>query len=87
MAAARACPISWSAITGCAANEDGIGVIEALRAEFNEDIPAVLITGDTGPEHIREIEASGLAVLHKPLQDEDLRSCLSRLALSAPISE
>jgi len=61
-------------------NEDGIGVIDALRAEFNADIPAVLITGDTGPERIREIEASGLAVLHKPLQEHELRACLCALA-------
>ncbi len=61
-------------------------MIEALRAEFNEDIPAVLITGDTGPERIREIEASGLAVLHKPLQEDELRACLSTLATPAPAS-
>lgn len=67
-------------------NEDGIGVIEALRAEFNEDIPAVLITGDTGPERIRAIEASGLMVLHKPLQEDKLRACLSMLATSTPAS-
>lgn len=61
-------------------HEDGISVVEALRAEFNEDIPAMLITGDTGPERIREIEASGLLVLHKPLREEQLRASLSRLA-------
>lgn len=67
-------------------NEDGIGVVGALRAEFNDDIPAVLITGDTGPERIREIQASGLKVLHKPLQENELRSVLSRLARPVPVS-
>ncbi|HVY08200.1 MAG TPA: hybrid sensor histidine kinase/response regulator [Burkholderiales bacterium] len=61
-------------------DEDGIGVIGALRAEFNDDIPAMLITGDTGPERIREIQGSGLTVLHKPLQENELRSALARLA-------
>jgi two-component system, sensor histidine kinase len=61
------------------AHESGITVIETLRAEFNEDIPAMLLTGDTGPEHIREIEASGLLALHKPLQEDELRRHLSRL--------
>jgi CheY-like chemotaxis protein len=65
------------------AHEDGIGVIEAVRAEFNEDIPAMLITGDTAPERIREIEASGLLVLHKPLQEDELRGNLSRLTGAA----
>ena len=64
-------------------HEDGIGVVEALRAEFNEDIPAVLITGDTGPDHIREIEASGLMVLHKPIREDLLRASLSQLAAVA----
>ena len=59
--------------------ENGLAVIEALRAEFNEDIPALLITGDTGPERLREIQASGLSVLHKPVQDEVLRDALARL--------
>lgn len=67
-------------------DEDGIGVVGALRAEFNDDIPAVLITGDTGPERIREIQASGLKVLHKPLQENELRSVLSRLARPVPAS-
>ena len=67
-------------------HEDGIAVIDALRAEFNEEIPAILITGDTGPERIREIEASGLLVLHKPLREEQLRAALSRLAAHSPRS-
>jgi signal transduction histidine kinase/FixJ family two-component response regulator len=67
-------------------DEDGIGVVGALRAEFNDDIPAVLITGDTGPERIREIQASGLKVLHKPLQENELRSVLSRLARPVQVS-
>lgn len=64
-------------------HEDGISVVEALRAEFNEDIPAVLITGDTGPERMREIEASGLLVLHKPIPEDLLRESLSQLAATA----
>src|SRR5262245_9783728 len=59
--------------------ENGLAVIDALRAEFNEDIPALLITGDTGPERLREIQASGLSVLHKPVQDQVLRDALGGL--------
>jgi CheY-like chemotaxis protein len=59
--------------------ESGLAAIEALRSEFNEDIPALLITGDTGPERLREIEASGLSVLHKPVQEDVLRDALGRL--------
>jgi CheY-like chemotaxis protein len=64
--------------------ENGLAVIDSLRAEFNEDIPALLITGDTGPAPLREIQASGVQVLHKPVQDEMLRDALGRLLGVAP---
>jgi signal transduction histidine kinase len=67
--------------------ENGLAAIEALRSEFNEEIPALLITGDTGPERLREMEASGVAVLHKPVQDQVLRDALGRLlGVAAPLS-
>jgi CheY-like chemotaxis protein len=63
-------------------DENGIGVVEALRNEFNADIPAVLITGDTDPNQIRTINASGLAALHKPLREDELHEAIC--ALCAP---
>src|SRR6185295_10841592 len=39
--------------------ENGLGAVEAVREEFNADIPAAIVTGDTGPERLREVEASG----------------------------
>ena len=62
--------------------ENGVAVAEALRNEFNADIPTLLITGDTNPEQIRAIAASGLAVLHKPLREDELNDAIS--ALCAP---
>ncbi|MEJ0035401.1 MAG: ATP-binding protein [Gammaproteobacteria bacterium] len=60
--------------------ENGIGVVEAVRNEFNAEIPALLITGDTDPDQIRKITASGLAVLHKPLREDELHDAISALA-------
>jgi signal transduction histidine kinase/CheY-like chemotaxis protein len=59
--------------------ENGLHAIDQLRAEFNEDIPAVLVTGDTGPDRLREIAASGTSVLHKPVQEKTLRDALAQL--------
>ena len=59
--------------------ENGIGVVEAIRNEFNAEIPALLITGDTDPEQIRRITASGLAVLHKPLREDELHDAICAL--------
>jgi len=57
-------------------DETGIDVINTFRNEFNSDIPALLITGDTGSEHISKILASGLPVMHKPIQATVLKSAL-----------
>lgn len=62
--------------------ENGVSVAAALRNEFNTDIPALLITGDTNPEQIRAIAASGLAILHKPLREDELNDAIC--ALCAP---
>jgi signal transduction histidine kinase/ActR/RegA family two-component response regulator len=60
--------------------EDGIRVIERLRSEYNDDeIPGMLITGDTAPDRIREAEASGLLLLHKPVSNHRLRAAILEL--------
>jgi signal transduction histidine kinase/CheY-like chemotaxis protein len=60
-------------------NENGIQVVETLRSEFNVDIPALLVTGDTGPDRLRDAEASGLPILHKPLNPARLRTLIANL--------
>jgi len=57
-------------------SEDGIKVINAIRTEFNREIPSVLITGDTAPGRIREIQASDMPVLYKPIEGEALKIVL-----------
>ena len=59
--------------------ENGIEVVEMLRNEFNVDIPALLITGDTAPDRLRDAEASGLPILHKPLNPARLRTLIANL--------
>ena len=59
--------------------ENGIEVVARLREEFNAQVPALLITGDTGMEQLREAEASGLHVLHKPLNPSRLRALIANL--------
>ena len=64
-------------------NETGSAVVEALREEFNSEIPALLITGDTSPERIQALQASGLPLLHKPLQNVVLLEALATLLATA----
>jgi signal transduction histidine kinase/CheY-like chemotaxis protein len=60
-------------------NEIGSTVIERLRNEYNQPIPGMLITGDTAPDRIREAQASGYLLLHKPVPNTALRAAIVRL--------
>ena len=67
------------------AHEDGIRVIERLRAEYNDDdIPGMLITGDTAPDRIKEAQESGLLLLHKPVSNSRMRAAITHL-VSHPV--
>ena len=63
--------------------ENGLGAIERLRSEFNQSIPAMLITGDTAPDRLAEAQASGLLLLHKPVSNSKLRAAIVNLVGSA----
>lgn len=60
-------------------SDDGIDTINMLRNEFNQEIPALLITGDTSSDIIGSLDASTISVMHKPLRAEALRDTLVRL--------
>jgi two-component system, sensor histidine kinase len=64
--------------------ETGIQVVERLREEFNAEIPALIVTGDTGPDRLREVQASGLHILHKPLNPSRLRALIASLRCAQP---
>jgi two-component system, sensor histidine kinase len=57
-----------------------LAAIDMLRSEFNTEIPAVLLTGDTGTERaVRDQEVAGLPVLQKPLNPARLRTLIANL--------
>ena len=62
--------------------DDGLAVIEQLRSDFNDELPAILVTGDTGPDRLRDAAASGLGLLHKPVSEAALRLAIGQ-ALAA----
>lgn len=62
--------------------ENGIEVIDELRSEYNDDIPGLIITGDTMPARLIEARNSGLPILHKPLNPGKLRAMISSLTLA-----
>lgn len=63
--------------------ETGVDVIHAIYDYYaDSDIPAVIITGDTSPERIKEAGESGFSVMHKPVSGGKLRALLNSLLLS-----
>ncbi|HCS13652.1 MAG: hypothetical protein COS82_06430 [Zetaproteobacteria bacterium CG06_land_8_20_14_3_00_59_53] len=60
--------------------ETGADAIAAVRRETGRTIPAMILTGDTAPERIREARDAGCPLLHKPVQPGRLlalmRHCL-----------
>lgn len=66
--------------------ERGTDVIQRLQAEYNEDIPGILITGDTAPDRLREAEESGFVLLHKPVSNGRLRAAINSAMNARPVA-
>lgn len=56
----------------------GTEAIEKLRDAFGATIPGVLVTGDTAVDRLRHAAASGLPILHKPVNGRQLYDILQR---------
>lgn len=57
----------------------GAEAIAALRGRLGDDLPALLITGDTAPERLRDALASDVPLLHKPVSTEQLFQMLAQV--------
>jgi signal transduction histidine kinase len=60
-------------------NVSGIDVARNMQTSLDYPFAVLIITGDTGPERLREADASGYPLLHKPVQPAKLRSTLQYL--------
>ncbi len=56
--------------------DDGIDLIERLRARLGPSLPALLLSGDTGAAEIARVRASGVPLLTKPVSPARLKSAL-----------
>jgi signal transduction histidine kinase/CheY-like chemotaxis protein len=67
------------------AHQTGADAIIALRRQLGTNTPALLITGDTSPQRIKEAMATHMPLLHKPVSTEQLYDNL--VALCPPQRE
>lgn len=61
----------------------GAEAIATLRSFYGEQLPALLITGDTAPERLVEARASGIPLLHKPVSPAQLHRVLVEILSAA----
>ena len=57
----------------------GIETIARLRELAGARVPALVITGDTAPDRLREAQESGYPLLHKPVMPTRLRAAMQEL--------
>lgn len=59
--------------------ENGLQAVDRLREEFNQDIPAILITGEASAELAASFRDSGLPVLYKPASGDQLVAAITEV--------
>ncbi|VAX11602.1 hypothetical protein MNBD_GAMMA25-1964 [hydrothermal vent metagenome] len=60
-------------------NKTGVEAIEFIQQKTQLTFPAIIVTGDTAADRLREARDSGYHLLHKPVSPAKLRSLLSYL--------
>ncbi|MGF2736253.1 hybrid sensor histidine kinase/response regulator [Marinobacter sp. DUT-1] len=59
-------------------SKNGVEVIRSLRRRYGAELPGIIITGTTSSRQLREVERSGLRMIHKPVSPARLRSLIQR---------
>ncbi len=56
----------------------GVETIQLIAEIVGRRVPGIILTGDTGPDRLREAKQSGCVLLHKPFAPERLREEVRR---------
>jgi two-component system, sensor histidine kinase len=63
-----------------AGERSGIDAIRAVARQMGEDIPAIIVTGDTSAQAAAQAKLHGYPLLHKPVDPELLRALIESAA-------
>lgn len=63
--------------------QTGLEIINAMQAICNKPIPALLLTGSTGEDHIKILQNQSIPVFYKPIQPEQLKAKILQLLSAA----
>jgi len=56
---------------------NSLHLIQRLRDEFNEEIPAVILTADTSPENLKIFNDLNIQVIYKPIEAKEVLAFIS----------
>ncbi len=65
----------------------GTDVVAQLREWFNDALPALIVTGDTDPQRLQEVQAAGLQLLRKPVTQAELRAAMAQAIANGTVSD
>ena len=66
--------------------ETGKQVLQALRAYLGTHVPAIIMTGDTSPQRLRDAQSTSALLLHKPVSTGQLRDAIVQLITNPPLA-
>ncbi len=64
--------------------ETGKQVLQALRTYLGVSVPAIIMTGDTSPQRLRDAQSTSALLLHKPVSTGQLRDAMVQLIRHPP---
>ena len=59
-------------------DHNGRDALAQVRDRMGWHVPGIIVTGDTGPERLREAHAAHALLLHKPVPAQQLKQALSQ---------
>ncbi len=59
--------------------ETGKQALQALRDHLQRLVPAIIMTGDTSPQRLRDARSTSALLLHKPVSTRQLRDALGKV--------
>lgn len=60
-------------------NQDGVDAVAAIHESLESNVPAIIISGDTSSERLKQVKKTGLLFLHKPVAADELHQHMQAL--------
>lgn len=60
-------------------DDDGVTLLNLLRARYGPNLPGIILTGESSPETLRILAGSGYPMLSKPVHPQDLESLIAQV--------